>query len=267
MAAAVDEFGGIDFLHANAADMTEAAILSDTDAVDVDLGVFDRTIAVNLRGFLLCTRHAVPLMLERGGGAIVYTSSATAHVGEPQRPSYGDLQERHQRARCGTSRRAGVARASGRTASPRAWCSARRCSNTPTKLPRLRARPRSRRPPRRARGHRRRGRVPHVGRRGLDHRAGDQRRRRFDRSSLTRARSRAARRCRGVSQQEVTDDRRTDPRRLRPRRAVRTPHRHLVLRAEASCPPHHRACASSSSASSFSFVTMKLSGSTISSHR
>ena len=88
MSAAVDEFGGVDFLHANAADMTEAAILSDTDAVDVGLAVFDRTIAVNLRGFLLCTRHAIPRMLERGGGAIVYTSSATAHVGEPERPSY-----------------------------------------------------------------------------------------------------------------------------------------------------------------------------------
>jgi NAD(P)-dependent dehydrogenase (short-subunit alcohol dehydrogenase family) len=89
MAASVDAFGGVDLLHANAADMTEAAILSDTDALDVDLAVFDRTITVNLRGFLLCTRHAIPRMLERGGGAIVYTSSATAHVGEPQRPAYG----------------------------------------------------------------------------------------------------------------------------------------------------------------------------------
>jgi NAD(P)-dependent dehydrogenase (short-subunit alcohol dehydrogenase family) len=88
-AVAVDEFGGLDLLHANAADMTEAAILSDTDAVDVELGVFDRTIAVNLRGHLLCTRHAIPLMLERGGGAIVYTSSAVSISGEPQRPSYG----------------------------------------------------------------------------------------------------------------------------------------------------------------------------------
>jgi NAD(P)-dependent dehydrogenase (short-subunit alcohol dehydrogenase family) len=88
-ATAVDEFGGLDLMHANAADMTEAAILSDTDAVDVDLAVFDRTIAVNLRGHLLCTRHAIPLMLERGGGAIVYTSSAVSISGEPQRPSYG----------------------------------------------------------------------------------------------------------------------------------------------------------------------------------
>ncbi len=121
MAAAHDEFGGVDLLHANAADMTEAAILSDTDAVGVDLGVFDRTIAVNLRGFLLCTRHAIPRMLERNGGAIVYTSSATAHVGEPERPSYAMSKSginalmRHVSARWGR-------RASARTASRPAWC-------------------------------------------------------------------------------------------------------------------------------------------------
>ena len=86
-ARAVSEFGGLDCMHANAADM--AVILQDSNVIDVDLGVFDRTIAVNLRGHLLCTRHSIPLMLERGGGAIVYTSSAASHVGEPERPSYG----------------------------------------------------------------------------------------------------------------------------------------------------------------------------------
>jgi NAD(P)-dependent dehydrogenase (short-subunit alcohol dehydrogenase family) len=89
VAAAVAEFGGLDLMHANAADLSETAILNDTDALDVDLGIFDRTIAVNLRGHLLCTRHAIPEMLRRGGGSIVYTSSAAGHVGEPQRPSYG----------------------------------------------------------------------------------------------------------------------------------------------------------------------------------
>jgi NAD(P)-dependent dehydrogenase (short-subunit alcohol dehydrogenase family) len=86
---AVREFGGLDLMHANAADLSETGILSDTDALTVDLGVFDRTIAVNLRGFLLCTRHAIPSMLERGGGAIVYTSSASGHTGDPERVSYG----------------------------------------------------------------------------------------------------------------------------------------------------------------------------------
>jgi NAD(P)-dependent dehydrogenase (short-subunit alcohol dehydrogenase family) len=89
VAAAVAEFGGLDAIHANAADLSQEVIGRDSDAIDLDLGVFDRTIAVNLRGHLLCTRHALPRLLERGGGAIVYTSSAAGHVGEPQRPSYG----------------------------------------------------------------------------------------------------------------------------------------------------------------------------------
>jgi NAD(P)-dependent dehydrogenase (short-subunit alcohol dehydrogenase family) len=88
MAAAVDAFGGIDALHVNAADLAPATIFGDTDALTVPLDLFDHTIAVDLRGHLLCTRHALPHLLERGGGAIVYTSSAAAFVGEPLRPSY-----------------------------------------------------------------------------------------------------------------------------------------------------------------------------------
>jgi len=87
MAAALETFGGIDGLHANAADL--GVIFQDGDALDVSLDVFDRTIAVNLRGHLLCTRHAIPALLKRGGGAIVYTSSASAFIGEPSRVAYG----------------------------------------------------------------------------------------------------------------------------------------------------------------------------------
>jgi NAD(P)-dependent dehydrogenase (short-subunit alcohol dehydrogenase family) len=83
---AVKTYGGLDFMHANAADLK--VVLSDTTAVDVPLEIFDRTIAVNLRGHLLCTRHAIPEMLKRGGGAIVYTSSAASYAGEPERVSY-----------------------------------------------------------------------------------------------------------------------------------------------------------------------------------
>jgi NAD(P)-dependent dehydrogenase (short-subunit alcohol dehydrogenase family) len=88
VAAAVGEYGGVDHLHANAADLSPENIGRDSDAVTVPLEVFDRTIHVNLRGHLLCTRHAIPVMLERGGGAIVYTSSAAGHLAEPERPSY-----------------------------------------------------------------------------------------------------------------------------------------------------------------------------------
>lgn len=88
VAAAVDEFGGVDLCHANAADLSVPVIMGDTDALDVDLAIWDRTMEVNLRGFLLCTRHVIPQFLDRGAGAIVYTSSAASFVGEPARPSY-----------------------------------------------------------------------------------------------------------------------------------------------------------------------------------
>jgi NAD(P)-dependent dehydrogenase (short-subunit alcohol dehydrogenase family) len=88
VASAVDAFGGIDLCHANAADLSVPVIMGDTDALDIDLDIWDRTMQVNLRGFLLCTRHVIPELVRRGGGAIVYTSSAAAFVGEPARPAY-----------------------------------------------------------------------------------------------------------------------------------------------------------------------------------
>ena len=42
----------------------------------------------DLRGYLACTERVIPALLGRGGGAIVYTSSAAAFVGEPERPAY-----------------------------------------------------------------------------------------------------------------------------------------------------------------------------------
>ncbi|MFM2372028.1 MAG: hypothetical protein RIS85_1750 [Pseudomonadota bacterium] len=85
-AAAVERLGGLDGCHVNAADLR--TIFQDSDALEVDLGVFDRTIAVNLRGHLLCTRAAVPHLLASGRGAIVYTSSGACISGESERPSY-----------------------------------------------------------------------------------------------------------------------------------------------------------------------------------
>lgn len=86
VSAAVERLGGLDGAHVNAADLR--TIAHDSDALDVELAVFDRTFAVNLRGHLLCTRAVLPHLLARGGGAIVYTSSGAADSAEPQRPSY-----------------------------------------------------------------------------------------------------------------------------------------------------------------------------------
>ncbi len=85
-AQALAVLGRLDGVHANAADLR--TIFADSDALDVDLAVFDRTMAVNLRGALLCTRAALPHLLAAGGGALVYTSSDAWVAGEPERPAY-----------------------------------------------------------------------------------------------------------------------------------------------------------------------------------
>lgn len=83
---AAQRFGGLDGAHVNAADMR--AIMHDSDVLAEELAVFDRTLTVNLRGHLLCTRAVLPHLLDRGCGAIVYTSSAAADMGDPLRPAY-----------------------------------------------------------------------------------------------------------------------------------------------------------------------------------
>jgi NAD(P)-dependent dehydrogenase (short-subunit alcohol dehydrogenase family) len=85
---AAADLGGLDIVHANAADLTPEGIGSDSDVVDMPLDSFDRTISAGARGHLLCARHAIPHLLERGGGALVFTSSGSAFAGEPQRPAY-----------------------------------------------------------------------------------------------------------------------------------------------------------------------------------
>lgn len=88
MARTVSTFGGIDLLDNNAAE-TGPAMAGDTDVVDIDLAIWDRIFEVNLRGFLLTTRHAIPAMLERGGGAIVNIASGSGLTGEPDHVAYG----------------------------------------------------------------------------------------------------------------------------------------------------------------------------------
>jgi NAD(P)-dependent dehydrogenase (short-subunit alcohol dehydrogenase family) len=83
---AVLEFGGIDCLDHNAA-WSHSRL--DTDAGEVDLDVWQRVIDINTRGALLLARHAIPHMIERGGGSIVNISSGTSTIGESTRVAYG----------------------------------------------------------------------------------------------------------------------------------------------------------------------------------
>ncbi|HKV53086.1 MAG TPA: SDR family oxidoreductase [Candidatus Binataceae bacterium] len=50
--------------------------------------VFDRTIAINLKGVWLCMKNEIPQMLKQGGGAIVNTASVAGLVGFERLPAY-----------------------------------------------------------------------------------------------------------------------------------------------------------------------------------
>ncbi len=83
---AASTYGGLDAVHANFADLQ--IIFQDSDAIHVSDEVLDRTIDVNLKGMLRLTRHALPHLQKRGGGAMIYTSSTSAISGEDTRPCY-----------------------------------------------------------------------------------------------------------------------------------------------------------------------------------
>jgi NAD(P)-dependent dehydrogenase (short-subunit alcohol dehydrogenase family) len=86
VALAASEFGGLDGFHANFASFKDGE--SGCHVLDLPLDVFDEVMRVNMRGFVVCTREAIPAMIARGGGSIVYTSSGAAFMGQPVRVAY-----------------------------------------------------------------------------------------------------------------------------------------------------------------------------------
>lgn len=83
--AAVSAFGGIDILVNNAV----AVLPDDTDLLSTSVETWERVFDVNARGVFLCTRMALPHMLERGGGSIVNISSGSGVKGDVTRIAYG----------------------------------------------------------------------------------------------------------------------------------------------------------------------------------
>ena len=82
---ACERFGKLDGVHVNFASFVDQGF--DTGVLELPLADFDETMNVNLRGYYLCTRAALPALLKQGG-SIVYTSSPAACKGEPTRVAY-----------------------------------------------------------------------------------------------------------------------------------------------------------------------------------
>lgn len=75
--AAVDAFGGLDVMVANAAISTYVPFETMTEAE------MDVVLDTNLRGALLCAQASIRPMKQRGGGSIVFVSSVQAFVTLP----------------------------------------------------------------------------------------------------------------------------------------------------------------------------------------
>jgi NAD(P)-dependent dehydrogenase (short-subunit alcohol dehydrogenase family) len=88
MGAAVDALGGLHGLVNNAAITARDHQLQDGDVVDMDPDVWDLSMAVDVRGTMLCCKHAVRHMIAAGGGSIVNTSSGASLGGDVTLTAY-----------------------------------------------------------------------------------------------------------------------------------------------------------------------------------
>jgi NAD(P)-dependent dehydrogenase (short-subunit alcohol dehydrogenase family) len=85
---ATRELRRLDGLFNVAADLSAGTVGRDTDVVSVPLDVWRHTIDVTLTGYMYGIRHALPLLMKRGSGAIVNTMSSIVWMGEDRRVSY-----------------------------------------------------------------------------------------------------------------------------------------------------------------------------------
>jgi NAD(P)-dependent dehydrogenase (short-subunit alcohol dehydrogenase family) len=83
MNTAVQAYGSIDILVAN------AGVIPEADLASATVELWDRTMATNGRGMFLCCKYAAEVMVARGKGAIVCLSSISAFAGQPGQAVYG----------------------------------------------------------------------------------------------------------------------------------------------------------------------------------
>ncbi len=82
VAAALDKFGGLDILVNNAGIWTRGVV---TELSEED---WDRVMDVNVKGVFLCSKYAIPRMVEGGGGSIINMSSVGGFIGAADYGAY-----------------------------------------------------------------------------------------------------------------------------------------------------------------------------------
>jgi NAD(P)-dependent dehydrogenase (short-subunit alcohol dehydrogenase family) len=79
---AVETYGGIDILFNNAAVTIPASVTEASEEI------WDRTMAIDLKGVFLPSKYAIPHMIERGGGSVINTASMCGLVASPNQAPY-----------------------------------------------------------------------------------------------------------------------------------------------------------------------------------
>lgn len=87
--AGVESFGALHVLFNNAADTRLETLARDGIIEAMDVEVWDHALAVDLRGPMLCSKHAIPHMARAGGGSIINTSSNQSLAGDLSQSAYG----------------------------------------------------------------------------------------------------------------------------------------------------------------------------------
>ena len=81
----VDTFGRLDCA-VNNAGISGGGMMA--RVADIEEEIFDRTIAVNLKGVWLCMKYELPVMVQQGGGVIVNMASVAGLIGSPKGAAY-----------------------------------------------------------------------------------------------------------------------------------------------------------------------------------
>lgn len=85
----IERLGRIDVLHNNHAYQGREMMEEDRTALDTSFDLWDRTMAINLRGYFATCKFAIPHMVAAGGGSIINMASGAGLAGDDSRIAYG----------------------------------------------------------------------------------------------------------------------------------------------------------------------------------
>ena len=71
---AIERLGSLNILF----NCAGGSVVGDTLVTEVDMGVWEHTIPLDLRGPFLCSRFGIPKLIENGGGSVINVSSVVA---------------------------------------------------------------------------------------------------------------------------------------------------------------------------------------------